>query len=47
MIAQSRLKETVEAWTPPEFETPIEEAWRSWAYYEMAKKYVSVLRPQV
>ena len=42
MIAQSRLLETVEAWTPPEFTTPIEDAWQAWAHCEMAKKYVSV-----
>ncbi|KAF8815764.1 hypothetical protein BYT27DRAFT_7192135 [Phlegmacium glaucopus] len=40
MITQSRLLETVQAWTPPEFfdDTPVEEAWQTWAYCETAKR---------
>ncbi|KAF8805042.1 hypothetical protein BYT27DRAFT_7243474 [Phlegmacium glaucopus] len=40
MITQSRLQETVQAWTPPEFydDTPVEEAWQTWAYCEMVKR---------
>ena len=46
MIMQSRLLEIVKAWTPPEFITPIEDAWQAWAHCEMAKRYgpISVLR---
>lgn len=42
MMAQSRIQETVHAWTPPEFydDTPVENAWRSWAHSEMAKRCV-------
>ncbi|KAF9567993.1 hypothetical protein CPC08DRAFT_680172 [Agrocybe pediades] len=40
MMTQSRLQETVQSWTPPEFydDTPLENAWRSWAHCEMAKR---------
>ena len=42
MIMQSRLLEAVEAWTPPEFITPIEDAWQAWAHCEMVKRYDSI-----
>jgi hypothetical protein len=47
MIAQSQLQEFIQAWTPPEFETPVEDAWRAWAHCEMAKRCVSLFRFEI